>query len=64
MGSYKVTYNVMDSDNNETTLTIKVTVKANVIPTTGGQNSFVIFSIALGIVAVGAFVIKGKRKEA
>ena len=64
VGSYKVTYKVMDSDNNETTLSIKVAVKANVIPTTGGQNSFVIFAIALGIVAVGAFVIKGKRKEA
>lgn len=63
-GKYKVTYKVTDSDNNETTLTINVTVKAKAIPTTGGQNSFVILVIALGLVASGAFVVKNKRKEA
>ncbi len=63
-GKYKVTYKVTDSDNNETTLTINVTVKAKAIPTTGGQNSFVILVIALGLVASGAFVVKSKRKEA
>lgn len=63
-GKYKVTYKVTDSDNNETTLTINVTVKAKAIPTTGGQNSFVILVIALGLVVSGAFVVKSKRKEA
>lgn len=63
-GKYKVTYKVTDSDNNETTLTINVTVKAKAIPTTGGQNSFVILVIALGLVVLGAFVVKSKRKEA
>ena len=62
-GKYKVTYKVTDSDNNETTLTINVNVKAKVIPTTGGQNSFVILTIALGLVGAGAFVIKSKRRE-
>ena len=64
IGDYKVTYKVTDSDNNETTLTIKVSVKAKGLPSTGGQNSFVILAMALGLVAAGALVIKSKRKEA
>ena len=64
VGDYKVTYKVTDSDNNETTLTIKVSVKAKGLPSTGGQNSFVILAMALGLVAAGALVIKSKRKEA
>ena len=62
-GKYKVTYKVTDSDNNETTLTINVKVKAKSIPTTGGQNSVVILVISLGLVAVGGFLIKSKRRE-
>ena len=63
-GKYKVTYKVTDSDNNETTLTINVTVKAKEIPQTGGRNSLVIVAIALGLVASGVFVIKTKKREA
>lgn len=63
-GKYKVTYKVTDSDNNETTLTINVTVKAKEMPKTGGQNSFVVLAIALGLVVSGSLVIKRKRKEA
>ena len=63
-GKYKVTYKVTDSDNNETTLTINVTVKAKEMPKTGGQNSFVVLAVALGLVVSGAFVIKGKRRQA
>ena len=63
-GNYKVTYKVTDSDNNETTLTINVTVKAKEMPKTGGKNSLVIVAIALGLVASGAFVIKSKKREA
>lgn len=63
-GKYKVTYKVTDSDNNETTLTINVTVKAKEMPKTGGKNSLVIVAIALGLVASGAFVIKSKKREA
>ena len=63
-GKYKVTYKVTDSDSNETTLTINVTVKAKSIPTTGGQNSFIILAVALGLVASGVFVIKTKKREA
>ena len=63
-GKYKVTYKVTDSDNNETTLTINVTVKAKEMPKTGGQNSFVVLAVALGLVVSGAFVIKGKRIQA
>ena len=55
---------VTDSDNNETTLTINVTVKAKEMPKTGGRNSLVIVAIALGLVALGAFVIKSKKREA
>ncbi len=62
-GKYKVTYKVTDSDNNETTLTINVTVKAKEMPKTGGQNSFVVLAVALGLVVSGAFVIKGKRRQ-
>ena len=64
VGNYKVTYKVTDSDNNETTLTINVTVKAKEMPKTGGRNSLVIVAIALGLVASGAFVIKSKKREA
>ena len=64
VGDYKVTYKVTDSDNNETTLTVKVTVKAKALPTTGGQNSFALLAIALGIVALGAYAIKTKKREA
>ena len=64
VGNYKVTYKVTDSDNNETTLTINVTVKAKEMPKTGGRNSLVIVAIALGLVALGAFVIKSKNREA
>ena len=64
VGDYKVTYKVTDSDNNETTLTIKVIVKAKALPITGGENSLVLLAIALVIISSGAFVINGRRKKA
>lgn len=78
VGNYKVTYKIIDSDNNETTLTIKVKVtsknivstgdqqKSNTsggkLPQTGGTNSM--FSVLIGGFAavVGGLTFRKKRK--
>ena len=78
VGNYKVTYKIIDSDNNETTLTIKVKVTSkNIVstgdqqkpntsggklPQTGGTNSM--FSVLVGGFAavVGGLTFRKKRK--
>lgn len=78
VGNYKVTYKIIDSDNNETTLTIKVKVTSkNIVstgdqqkpntsggklPQTGGTNSM--FSVLIGGFAavVGGLTFRKKRK--
>lgn len=78
VGNYKVTYKIIDSDNNETTLTIKVKVTSkNIVstgdqqkpntsggklPQTGGTNSM--FSVLIGGFAavVGGLTFREKRK--
>ena len=78
VGNYKVTYKIIDSDNNETTLTIRVKVisknivstgdpqKPNIsggkLPQTGGINSM--FSVLIGgfTAVIGGLTFRKKRK--